>query len=258
MFSQRQLCCFLILSLAWTESASPQFFSWNWFHRKPHTDHAAKPPRPPRPPRQSAKSTLIHAQARFVYDGKVLAPVDSANALLYNSTDPATQEDVDAMNSGRDSVRQAQRVCGTFIPGRGLTVGPGGDINFDYVDSGNYWILVCAQVKFSGMTKPVWVAGAVPVPRAGFTEDNYAEYNVPDQIQINLDPYAHELKAKPIELPTQVANLDEPFMELKVPYNQPLPLTTLPTFSPPPVVAPAPVPTFTPPPVAASPTPKKH
>jgi len=255
MFSQRQLCCFLIVSLAWTRSAEPQFFLWP-FHKKPHTAQTAKAPKaqkPPRPSRPWKASSLIHTQARFIYAGKVLAPVDSATAVLYNTAGPTEQEDVDMMNSGRNGVQQAKRVCGTFIPGAGLTVGPGGDIYFDYVDSGNYWILVCAQVKFSGMAKPVWVSATVPVARSGFTMDNYPEYNVPEQVQIVLDPYATELKAKPEELPTRLAELEEPPIELKVPYNQPAPLTTSSTFTAAPVVAQAPKPASYNPPTAAAP-----
>jgi len=255
MFSQRQLCCFLIASLAWTRPAEPQFFLWP-FHKKPQSAQTAKAPKAPKPPRPSKPwkaSSLLHTQARFIYGGKVLAPVDNATAVLYNTIGPSTQEDVAAMNSGRDGVQQAKRVCGAFVPGTDLTVGPGGDIYFDYVDSGDYWILVCAQVKFSGMAKPVWVSATVPVARAGFTMDNYPEYNVPEQIQIVLDPYATELKAKPVELSSELATLEEPPIELKVPYNQPAALTTSATFTAAPVVAQAPRPASYNPPAAAAP-----
>jgi hypothetical protein len=55
-------------------------------------------------------------------------------------------------------------------------------------------------VKFSGMAKPVWVSGTIPISREQFTEANTAELNLPGQIQIVLDPYAKELQAAPVEL----------------------------------------------------------
>jgi len=191
---------FLILLLFWAPAgpACSQILFWKRFHKKPQAVA---------PVQQSRSTSMIHTQAQFYYGGKLLASVDNASATLYDSTDPGpgSQEDVDAITSGRDGVKQAQRVCSAFVPGRGDTVGPGGDVYFDFVDRGNYWILVCAQVKFSGMAKPVWVSGTIPIARDEFVSTNAAEYNLPHEVKIVLDPYAAELNAKPVELPHLVA-----------------------------------------------------
>jgi len=178
--------------------ACSQILFWKRFHKKPQT--AA-------PVRQSRSMSMIHTQAQFFYGGKLLASVDNADATLYDSTDPGpgSKEDVDAITSGRDGVKQAQKVCSAFVPGRGGTIGPGGDVYFDFVDRGDYWILVCAQVKFSGLAKPVWVSGTVPIARDEFVSTNAAEYNLPHEVKIVLDPYAAELNAKPVELPNLIA-----------------------------------------------------
>jgi len=186
----------MLLLLFWATAgpACSQILFWKRFHHKPQVA----------PPVQPGRATsMIHTQAQFYYAGKLLASVDNADATLYDSTDPGpgSKEDVDAITGGRDGIRQAERVCSAFLPGRGGTVGPGGDIYFDFVDRGSYWILVCAQVKFSGVAKPVWVSGTVPIARDEFLSTNAAEYNLPHEVKIVLDPYASELRAAPVELP---------------------------------------------------------
>jgi len=197
MLSQRHGICLLVLCLCCAGS-SPALA----FHHKHKAQKSSAKSQKVRP---GTASGLIHTQARFVYGGKVLATVDNASAVLYDSTDPAAREDVAAITGGRDGVRQAQRVCGAFVPGKDDTVGPGGDIYFDYVFRGDYWILVCAQVKFSGVAKPVWVSGTVPIGKDEFTEHNTWGYELPQPVQIVLDPYVDELKALPVELPSLVA-----------------------------------------------------
>jgi hypothetical protein len=171
--------------------------------------HHPKKVATPRPVRPGKATSLIHTQARFLYAGKVLASVDNASAVLYDST--AAKDDVYAITSGGEGIVQAERVCGAFVPGVPQTVGPGGDVYFDYVDSGDYWILVCARVKFSGMAKPVWVSGTIPITRQEFTEKNETLYDVPRQVQIVLDPYAKELNATPMELSVNEPEKPPPF-----------------------------------------------
>ncbi len=197
LFCRRAAYFFLVFWIC-AGPASSQILFWTHHHKQPPAAQALVV-------EQSRSSSMIHTQARFFYAGKLLASVDSANAVLYDSTDPGAQEDVAAITSGRDGVQQADKVCQAFVPGQGGTVGPGGDVYFDFVHRGNYWILVCAQVKFSGIAKPVWVSGTIPISRDEFVSTNAAEYNLPHQVQIVLDPYATELKAKPVELPKLVA-----------------------------------------------------
>ena len=194
MHFYRRACFILLLFWAIAGPACSQILFWKHFHKKPQTST---------PVQQSRATSLIHTQAQFYYSGKLLASVDNASATLYDSTEPGpgSQEDVDAITSGRDGVKQAQKVCSAFVPGKGDTIGPGGDVYFDFVDRGSYWILVCAQVKFSGVAKPVWVSGTIPIARDEFVSTNAAEYNLPHEVKIVLDPYATELKAKPVELP---------------------------------------------------------
>lgn len=206
LFWRRVICSLLLIGIC-TGPACAQMRFWKHHHKKPQAA-------PRVAVRLSRSSRMIHTQAQFFYAGQLLAPVDSANAVLYDSTDPSAQDDVAAIASGRNGVQQAEKVCEAFLPGQGGTVGPGGDVYFDFVHRGNYWILVCAQVKFSGVAKPVWVLGTVPISRDEFVSTNAAEYNLPRQLQIVLDPYATELKAKPAELPklmaTQMAALPAP------------------------------------------------
>jgi hypothetical protein len=138
MPSQRQLYGLALLFSVATGSARPQPFSWGWLH---HTKKTEKPVQT-RPAKPGTESSLIHTQAHFMYAGKEFAQVDSASAVLYNNTDSGAQEDVDAITSGSQGIKQADHVCGAFVPGIPHAVGPGGDIYFDYVYSGNYWILV--------------------------------------------------------------------------------------------------------------------
>jgi len=195
MLFHRRASCFLLVFWICAGPACSQILFWKHHHKKS----------PPPAAHPSYSTRMIHTQAQFFYGGKMLASVDSASAVLYDSTDPGSQEDVAAITGGRDGVQQAQRVCEAFVPGRGGTVGPGGDVYFDFVYRGDYWILVCAQVTFSGVAKPVWVSGTVPISRNEFISTNASEYNLPHQVQIVLDPYAAELKAKPVELPRLIA-----------------------------------------------------
>jgi hypothetical protein len=197
MLFYRRATCFSLAFWICAGPACSQILFWKHHKKKPQA-HAPEV-------HQSRSSSMIHTQAQFYYDGKLLASVDSANAVLYDSTDPGTQEDVAAINGGRDGVQQAQKVCEAFVPGKDGTVGPGGEIYFDFVHRGDYWILVCAQVKFSGIAKPVWVSGAISISRDEFVSTNAAEYNLPHHVEIVLDPYAAELKAKPVELPKLIA-----------------------------------------------------
>jgi hypothetical protein len=145
-------------------------------------------------------SSMIHTKARFLYNGKNMGTVNNATAILFDSTDVNRIEEAGVIASGRFSVKQAQRVCTARVPGKADTVGLGGDVNFDYVLKGDYSILVCTQVKFRGITKPVWVAGVAPVGREDFTWENHQQYNMTKPLQIVLDPYAKELKTKPLRL----------------------------------------------------------
>jgi hypothetical protein len=184
----------LFVMAVFCAGSTAQSFSWKLMHplhTKPHQPRAAPP---------TTASNLIHTQARFVYDGKVLAPVVNAQALLFDSTDPATHDVVEAINHGGDGVQQATKVCSAYVSGKGRTVAPGGDIYFDYVAKGNYWILVCTQVMFAGVAKPVWVAGAVSITSSEFNASNAEQYELPRPVQIVLDPYATELRTKPVEI----------------------------------------------------------
>lgn len=60
-------------------------------------------------------------------------------------------------------------------------------------------------MKFSGVAKPIWVSGTVPIGKDEFTEHNTWGYELPQPVQIVLDPYVDELKALPVELPSLVA-----------------------------------------------------
>jgi len=197
MHFYRRASCFFLVFCVCAGPACSQILFWKYHHKKPQAPAPAVHP--------SYSTRMIHTQAQFIYEGKLLASVDSATAVLYDSTDPGSQEDVAAITGGQNGVQQAQHVCQAFVPGRGGTIGPGGDVYFDFVYRGDYWILVCAQVKFSNIAKPVWVSGTIPISRDEFVSTNAAEYNLPHQVQIILDPYASELKAKPVELPRLVA-----------------------------------------------------
>jgi len=167
-------------------------WAFPWFgHSKPKQ----KTPKPARVVKvKPADGTdQLHIQAQFFYNGQVLEPVTGTEALLYDATAPETRDVVEAINHGGDGVAQANSLCAARVIGREQTISPNGDIFFDYVDRGNYWIVVCKQVKFEGVANPVWVAGAAPVA------SNVWEFELAPPIQINLDRYAAELKAKPID-----------------------------------------------------------
>ncbi len=139
----------------------------------------------------TASTSMIHTQARFLY---------AATAVLFDATDPERYSEAKTINSGRFSVTQAQKVCTARVPGKVGTVGLGGDINFDYVLRGNYSVLVCTQVKFRGITKPVWVAGVESIGSEDFSRSTQQIFTLPKPVQIVIDPYAKELKAKPLRL----------------------------------------------------------
>jgi hypothetical protein len=148
----------------------------------------------------SQSSSMIHTKARFLYNGKNMGTVNNATAILFDATDVNRVEEAGIIAGGRFSVKQAQRVCTARVPGKADTVGLGGDVNFDYVLRGDYSILVCTQVKFRGIAKPVWVAGVASIGRQDFTWENRQQYNMTKPLQIVLDPYAKELKTKPLRL----------------------------------------------------------
>jgi hypothetical protein len=151
------------------------------------------------------RSSLVHTQATFLYHGQSLGPVENAQAVLYDASLNDASDTVLAINSASHSVLAASRACQAFVPGRQLTVGPGGELYFDYVESGNYSIMVCAQVHFQGVKNPVWVSGTIPITKAEFSEAHSGQYDLPHPIEIELAPYAAELKAEPGELPSLVA-----------------------------------------------------
>jgi hypothetical protein len=148
----------------------------------------------------TASTSMIHTQARFLYAGKNMGTVNNATAVLFDATDPERYSEAKTINSGRFSVTQAQKVCTARVPGKVGTVGLGGDINFDYVLRGNYSVLVCTQVKFRGITKPVWVAGVESIGSEDFSRSTQQIFTLPKPVQIVIDPYAKELKAKPLRL----------------------------------------------------------
>lgn len=173
-------------------------WAFPWFgHSKPKS-HTAAPAKAVKI-KPADGTDQLHIQAQFYYDGRVIAPVSGTEALLYDATDPETRDVVEAINHGGDGVAQASSLCAAHMVGREQTISPSGDIFFDYVDRGNYWIVVCKQVKFEGVAKPVWVAGAAPVASVDFTDQHVWEFELAPPLQINLDHYAAELKAKPVD-----------------------------------------------------------
>lgn len=152
-------------------------------------------------PNNDAIAEHVQTKARFVYQHKVLGTVDGAHAILFDATNPASLAEVRAIVSSRNGVKQASRICNSFVQGNALTIGPGGEVYFDSVLKGDYQILVCAQVGFSRVSRPVWVAGTLPITSAQFTASTRQDLNLPQPLQIVLDPYAKELKSKPTKLP---------------------------------------------------------
>jgi hypothetical protein len=147
--------------------ALPAFSAtWPWKHHAPRaaTKHSS-------PARPSEGADTLHAHAHFSYDGKTLGPVASGRALLFNAADPAVHDIVEAMNSGRNSVHEAERVCSAFVPGKEMTF---------------------------ANSPPVWVSAVLPVSIDGFTLDRLAYYDLSDDLDVVLDPYAVELKAIPV------------------------------------------------------------
>jgi hypothetical protein len=165
--------------------ALPAFSAtWPWKHHAPRaaTKHSS-------PARPSEGADTLHAHAHFSYDGKTLGP--------FNAADPAVHDIVEAMNSGRNSVHEAERVCSAFVPGKEMTIGPDGSLDFDYVPRSSYVILLCTHVTFAN-SPPVWVSAVLPVSIDGFTLDRLAYYDLSDDLDVVLDPYAVELKAIPV------------------------------------------------------------
>jgi hypothetical protein len=154
-----------------------------------------------RPNNDSTYAEHVQTKARFVYQHRVLGTVDGAHAILFDATNPESLAEVRAIVSSRNGVKQASRICNSFVQGNALTIGPGGEVYFDSVLKGDYQILVCAQVGFSRVSKPVWVAGTLPITSAQFTPGTRQDLNLPQPLQIVLDPYAKELKSKPTRLP---------------------------------------------------------
>jgi hypothetical protein len=152
----------------------------------------------------SSYANHVQTQAHFVYQKKVMGTVNGAKAVLFDTTDPGRVSEAQLILTSRNGVQQAKRICSSYIPGKTLTVGPGGELYFDDVLRGNYQILVCAQVKFGRSTKSTWVAGTLPINNEDFTSRRQ-DLTLAHPLQIVLDPYAKELKAKPTKLPSLVA-----------------------------------------------------
>lgn len=191
-------CC------AFSVSAHSQSSAWQKLNPVSYFHHTAAPV-PSGPDAPGPGSSLMHTRAHFMLNGQDLGAVQGGYAVLYDASDPGTRETVAALESGREGVPQASRVCQALVPGAGSTVSPDGDIYFDYVGRASYSILLCAQVKFQGVTKPVWVASSVQVAPDSFTMARTHRYELPDTLNIDLAPYAAELHAEPLPLQQNAA-----------------------------------------------------
>jgi hypothetical protein len=194
-------------------------FPWKFWQSKPKIQKTQ-----PAKVKPAVGTDHLHTQAQFVYAGQPLQPVSGTEALLYDASDPQNRDVVEAIHRLGQGAAPSADLCGARVTGRAQTVGPQGDIYFDFVDRGSYWIIVCKQVKFDSVANPVWVAGAAEISASEFTDATEWDFELPRQIQINLDTYASELKAKPIDMAYVAPEPDD--VHFKMPNPPPTPAST--------------------------------